>query len=335
MSAQWLNKSSDFSARATALAEPLLRTLAQPTWLRRIRLLLFLLLVLWALFAVARILWFFVPQAQQSAVPQVKVINPVTNSGPASPARKLDIGKMRAWHLFGEAGATVAVPPPAVVSARDGIEKDARQTRLDLKLRGIVASTQDGLGHAIIEHRSRQAVYAVEDKLPVSGRVTLAKVMPRQVILDNGGTYERLELFDKSALGSVAASPVQQPPPQRPSAVTQQASGTGVAAMANDYRSRLYSNPQSLAEVVRISAVRQDGALRGYRIAPGKDKAQFEQLGFKSGDVVTSVNGVPLDNPASTMKLYNMLRSASEVTFELLRDQQPHSLSVSLDEVAP
>lgn len=330
MSAQWLNKSSDFSARVAAWTAPLFHTLAQPLWQRRIRQLLFFLLVLWALFAVARIVWFFVPRAEQGVPAPVAVINPVTRVGPAVTARELDIAKMRGWHLFGEAGASAAVPQPAVVSVREGIEKDARQTRLDLKLRGIVASTEDGLGHAIIEHRARQAVYAVEDKLPVPGRVTLAKVMPRQVILDNGGTYERLELFDKSAIGSVST-----PPPPPPAVAASQRSSSDVAAVANDYRSRLYNNPQSLAKVVRISAVRQDGALRGYRVAPGSDSAQFEQLGFKPGDIVTSVNGVPLDNPASTMKLYNMLRSASEVNFELLRDEQPHSLSVNLDAAGP
>ena len=49
---------------------------------------------------------------------------------------------------------------------------------------GFVASTEDGLGHAIIEHRSQQTVYAVEDELPVPGKVVLAKVMPKQVVLD-------------------------------------------------------------------------------------------------------------------------------------------------------
>ena len=332
MSAQWLNSSSDFTSRVAAAAEPVLLRLSRPEGLRRIRQILLVLFLFWGVLAVARIVWIFVPRGESPALAPAAVINPVRTAAPAAAPQGLDIERLRGWHLFGEAGAEAEAPPPAVATVRDGIEKDARKTRLNLKLRGIVASTEDGLGHAIIEHKSRQAVYAVEDKLPVPGRVSLAKVMPRQVILDNGGTYERLELFDKSTLPTPAPAAAPRPAPSS-SAVDKRADA-GVTAMASDYRSRLYKNPQSLAQVVTVSAVREGGELRGYRVSPGQDREQFEQFGFKPGDLVTSVNGVALDSPASTMKLYNLLRTASEVSFEVQRKDQPLTLSVSLDAAA-
>jgi general secretion pathway protein C len=69
----------------------------------------------------------------------------------------------------------------------------------------------------------------------------------------------------------------------------------------------------------------------GYRVSPGRDAEQFRQLGFEAGDVVTSINGVSLDNPTNTMVLYNSLRTAGEVVFEIKRGDQPLSLSVNLD----
>jgi len=81
---------------------------------------------------------------------------------------------------------------------------------------------------------------------------------------------------------------------------------------------------------VTISAVREDGQLLGYRVAPGKDKQQFEQLGFKPGDLVTSVNGIELNDPANTLRLYQAMRSASEAVFDLQRNDQPVTISVSL-----
>jgi general secretion pathway protein C len=197
-----------------------------------------------------------------------------------------------------------------------------------------VASTGDALGRAIIEYQNQQAVYAVGDKLPVAGQVKLAKVMPQQVVLDNGGTYELLELFEKSSLG---ASTVSAPVPAA-SSVTPAASGqvdrrsdSETTSLAQSYRERLYQNPQSLAEVVNVSAVREGAALLGYRVSPGKDQEQFVQLGFKAGDVVTSVNGLGLDNPANAMVLYNSMRDAGEAVFELQREGQQITLSVNLD----
>jgi general secretion pathway protein C len=249
---------------------------------------------------------------------------------------------MVAWHLFGEAGATA--PPvtepdtTAQINARAGIEDGAQQTRLQLKLTGIVASTEDGLGHAIIEYRNQQAVYAVEDKLPVPGQVKLAKEMPQQVVLDNSGTYELLVLFEESSLGSsTPATPAPRAPSATPPAASAQVdkrTDSATTSLAQSYRERLYLNPQSLAEVVNVSAVREGEALLGYRVSPGKDQEQFAQLGFQAGDLVTSVNGVSLDNPANTMVLYNSMRDAGEVVFELQREGQPLTLSVNLDSAA-
>jgi len=264
-----------------------------------------------------------------------QVINPISTQQVGGESRTLDIARLQKWHLFGEAGKeappVVKVVKPTV--ERDGIEKNAKDTRLNLVLRGVASTAEDGLGQAIIEYKSKQSVYAVEDKLPVPGRVTLAKVMPHQVILDNGGTYERLQLFGKSTIGSSVPAPAPVSRPRQPAANAQldKRGEPDTSALAASYRERLYRDPQSLASVVSISAVRKDNALLGYRVAPGKEREQFEQLGFKAGDLVTSVNGITLDNPANTMRLYNAMRSAGEVVFELERDSQQISLSVNLD----
>jgi len=341
--AQWLSNSSDVSGRVTNSLEGALHSLAQPARARRLRQVLFVLLVLWAVLALSRLLWSLLPAAESSAASDVSVINPVASRGASVKADPVDIDRMVAWHLFGEAGSAAEVvveeDVAEIATARDGIEKGAQETRLELKLRGIVASTEDGLGHAIIEHKSQQRVYAVEDKLPVAGHVVLAKVMPRQVVLDNGGTYELLVLFDDPQLDAqLAARPVQAATPgsgPRPSAAAEQIdkrTDTDATALARSYREQRYHNPQSLAEVVSVSAVREDGNLLGYRIGPGKDRAQFEQLGFKPGDLVTGINGITLDDPANTMRLYQVMRSASEAVFELERENQQLTVSVRLDD---
>ncbi len=339
MPAQWLSQSSVWSGRVGAALTGALHTMAQPAHLRRLRLALLCLLAVWVVLALTRLLWALVPIAEPAAATPPKVINPLSIARSKAAAAPVDIDRMVAWHLFGEVGAAppVVTEPEttAQANARAGIENGAQQTRLQLKLTGIVASTGDGLGHAIIEYQNQQAVYAVDDKLPVPGQVKLAKVMPQQVVLDNGGTYELLVLFEESSLGS---SMPATPAPDALSATSPAASAqidkrsdSETTSLAQSYRERLYQNPQSLAEVVNVSAVREGATLLGYRVSPGKDQEQFEQLGFKAGDMVTSVNGVRLDNPANTMVLYNSMREAGEAVFELQREGQQLTLSVNLD----
>jgi general secretion pathway protein C len=330
--AQWLSNSSAMSGRAGTLLSGVLHAMTQPANARRLRQVFLCLLAVWGMLALTRLLWAFLPAAEPAATAPPKVLNPASTGHARAVATPVDIDRMVAWHLFGEAGAPapVAAAPEAVAPAnsRAGIEEGAKQTRLQLKLRGIVASTEDGLGHAIIEYQNQQAVYAVEDKLPVPGQVKLAKVMPQQVVLDNGGTYELLALFEESSLGTAASAKVSAP---APSAQIDKRGDAEATRLAQGYRERLYQNPQSLADVINISVVREGDAMLGYRVTPGKDQEQFTKLGFKAGDLVTSINGVSLDNPANTMVLYNTMRDAGEAVIELQRDNQPLTLSVNFD----
>lgn len=320
------------------------RHLAQPARARRLRQALVVLLLLWLVWSLVVLFWALFPAGELAEPEGARVVNPVTQA-PASTARPpVDIEQLRGRHLFGEAASSdivaqaVAEPEPATDASRDGIEDDARETRLQLVLRGVVASSEDGLGHAIIEHRKKQAVYAVEDELPVGDNVVLAKVMPRQVVLDNNGTYELLILFEENELGGTMEAPPSTPVRTNTRAPVNRGAPTIVdkreeasaTELASGYRNRLYENPQSLADVVSVNAVRENGELMGYRISPGKDKSQFSELGFKAGDLVTSVNGIVLNDPANTMRLYQTMRSASEAVFDLQRGDQQISVSVSL-----
>ncbi len=336
MPAQGLSSYGDSLRRGADVLETALRRLTRPEGMRRLRQGLVLLLSFWAVIALSQLIWTLLPDGGSPWPDDAEVINPVALAAPTASAESVDLARIRAWHLFGEAGAQPApsaVAEPAQVAAapaRDGIEKGARETRLAAKLRGVVASSQDGSGYAIIEINAQQDIYRVDDKLPLPGQVLLAKVLPGKVVLDNGGTYELLPLFEDSGLDAQLLQPPAQV--QQPAGAAQ--AGASASAVARSYRERLYQNPQSLADVVTVSAVRENGELLGYRIAPGKEQEQFALLGFQPGDLVTGVNGIALNDPANTLRLYQTMRSAGEAVFDLQRGGVPVTVSVSLGEAA-
>ena len=91
----------------------------------------------------------------------------------------VDIDRMVEWHLFGEAGATAQAVIEASIEvetdSREGIEEGARETSLQLKLRGIVASTEDGLGYAIIENANQQAIYCRRRQVARAGQCSFGQ----------------------------------------------------------------------------------------------------------------------------------------------------------------
>lgn len=354
MTAAWHTRVSSTGAQ---LVQAVVDALDEPRTRQFIRYFLLALLLFWMLRSVVLGIWSFVPSAAPLTLPS-PAINPPQPQQAESRGTPVDIDRLVAAQLFGAADeAALASAAAAADQARAmteaeaaealaGIEDGAPETRLPLVLRGVVAASEAGLGQAVIEHRNTQDLYRVGDDLPVSGEVVLAKVMPNQVVIDNGGRYELLRLFEASE--AISSLPAGSKPRRAASAVEtarravvappastggSSAGGRAVTdpeSIAGAYRDRLYSDPQSLADVVTVTAVREGDALRGYRLQPGRARAEFAALGFRPGDLVIAVNGLDLSDPANTVRLYQAMRSAEQAVIDLERGGERLSLTVNL-----
>lgn len=330
-------------------SQALFQQFAEPRRLGLIQQGLLLLLVVWMAGSLAQLFWTAWPESSARDISGLEIVNPMSSGQASRRQVSVDLDSMLGLGLFGDPineEAELAAATSAVDIPPEGIEQGARETRLAVKLTGIVASSEEGLGTAVIEAGGSEGNFMVGDDLPVSGNVKLAKVLPKQVVLDNNGTYELLKLFDDSGLDGLAS--IQQETTASTTSNGRDApdnpGSTGDAGdvrindqaarqLAAQYRQQLYDDPQSLAQVVKVSAVRGDGGLKGYRVAPGRDAEQFRQLGFESGDVVTAVNGLALSDPANTMRLYQTMRDATDATFDVERKGSTVTISVSLGEV--
>ena len=309
--------------------------LSQPTHLRRLQQLLVVIFGLWALVNLVSAFWAVWPGASTQAQ-DADIINPVTVVQASRQRVDVDLDSMLGLGLFGDPTNESAAPElatPELKGDRDGIEQGARETRLDLKLTGILASSEDGLGTVIIAAKGAQANYSVGDKLPAAGSVSLAKVMAKQVVIDNNGTYELLKLFDKDEFSDVAERELARTAKDSEKPSNVRVSDEEAIALASDYRAQLYKNPDALRDLVRIAAVRENGGLRGYRLSPGRDAEQFAQLGFQRGDIVTAINGYSLADPSNTVRLYQLMRDTTDATFEVERSGTMITVSISLTDI--
>lgn len=318
-----------------------LRRLSDSGRLPKLQRALLLLLVLWAINSAVDVVIALIPSDNIAFQAHVSVNPAPSTSGASLSAETIDVSSILGADVFGTVAVSevqAAIEEEAEVKARDGIEAGAQETRLALKLTGIIASTSDGLGSAMIEAKKQQEIYAVGDALPANGKVTLAKILPKQVVIDNNGTYELITLFGDAGIAGIkelGEKPAQTPAESSnaETAATSAVSANQQRRLASRYRQQLYNNPQSLSGLLSISAVQGQGGLKGYRVSPGRDTAQFTALGFKSGDIVTAVNGYALSDPTNTVRLYQLMRDATDATFDIERDGAPVSISVSLSTI--
>lgn len=321
-----------------ARARNAIRWLADAERLPKLQRVLLVVFVLWAINSLVDVVVAFIPseRAQQSVATPV---NPApASSAQSRSAETIDVSSILGADVFGPVAAsevqTVAAET-ALANPREGIENGASETRLALKLTGIVASTSDGLGSAMIEAKKKQELYSVGDALPANGKVTLAKILPKQVVIDNNGTYELITLFSDNGIAGIVKTaskptPTSSEPVETAGVSTQTVNSPQQQRLASRYRQQLYDDPQSLAGLVSISAVQGQDGLKGYRLSPGRDAAQFTALGFEAGDIVTGVNGYSLSDPANTVRLYQLMRDATGATFDIEREGAPVTINVSL-----
>lgn len=266
----------------------------------------------------ARLFWLIFAPTQAVDVPPAYM--PHSPSSPAIQNANVDIAALKALDLFGKKTGQDA---PAQEVEQQPVVIDAVETKLDLVLKGIVGSNRDDSARAIIARGDEQDIYAPGDKLPVGNRVSLDRVLNDRVILNSSGRYESLLLYEEGESFQSEAIQTVAGQPQKRIAVPEPA------------RQALASGriPESINDIIRLTVARKGSEIIGYRVRPGRYRDFFDQLGFKTGDVVTHVNGVNVDDPGKAMSVYKEVRAVDAARFDILRDGESLSLEIDLAEL--
>lgn len=245
--------------------------------------------------------------------PAVTIEIPAVDPAPAAPvAQASPLAQVAEIPLFGVLGVGAA-PEPVV----------APDTRLRLRLVGLVAGDTPDQGKAIIaESGSPERLYGIGD--PVGGgQARLHQIHPDRVILEHAGTYETLRL--PRADGTTAGAPGTAPTRTAPAAAAPTS-----AEEPRIQRSDWLQDPERLLQTVRARPVIQGGMLHGLEVHPTRNARQFQQAGLRPGDVITSVNGVPLSAIDDTDRLFQDLSGQVRVDIVVERDGQPLPISIQL-----
>lgn len=325
------------------------QSLGKPSTLILARNILVVVFLLWACSNLANLFWALLPAPTlpepSSAAPRNVVIEVNTGANQGS----IDIESLAAIELFGSVDATAAVEEVAPV-ATDIIE-DARETSLNLTLKGVIKSSIPENSEAFIAHARDEKAYKVGDRLPGGNNVKLLQVQANQVILDNNGNNESLRLFEPnndlgnsrndSARSNVSLGRVTRDPQEILNEALEEAGVDPNSSTASDDEDdddeddtepRVVTRaPKSLAEVIKFSVAREGTDIVGYRIRPGRDREIFDQLGLQPNDIVTEINGIALNNSGSITQVYREMREATSARVTLLRDGQSQSINIELD----
>lgn len=229
----------------------------------------------------------------------------VYGSSPAT-VPTLDLPSIINAHLFGV--APVALDPGA-----------APASSANLVLAGTLAGRDPESGWAIIGPSAQGGrVYATGMNLP--GGAKLVAVYPDRVILDRNGRRESLSL--PRLTGSAGPTPV-----------TYQPTGAMPSTLADGVRELIAQDPAAISEVLRPQPVFAGGQQKGYRVYPGRNREQFVRLGLQAGDLITAINGAPLDDPNRGLDTLRSIGAGGSVMLSIERNGQSQQLTVDSSNV--
>ncbi|PSV13340.1 type II secretion system protein GspC [Photobacterium kishitanii] len=271
------------------------------------RILTCLLVVIFAWVA-GRLVWSIVEPAPAVARWQPLIVSVNTSQ------QQLPVNEILSLNLFGRYQANAA---PVAVKP---VKQDAPQTQLRLTLVGVVASSTPSKALAVVTNNGKQNTYGINEVID-NTRATLIAVYNDRVIIRNNGRDETL-MLEGLKFTKPSAAPVSSQRNTSPS--------NGNAAELAKIKQEILSEPQTLFSYIRLSQVKKDGQIEGYRVNPGKNRILFDQVGLKANDLAVSINGNSLTDPAIMAKLWGELSSASDFTLTVERDGQLHDIHIEL-----
>jgi general secretion pathway protein C len=229
----------------------------------------------------------------------------------AAPPPPLDIGGLVNAHLFGSAAAQAT-----------GDAANAPPSSMPLVLTGLFATENPKEGMAIIGESAQTAKFVLVGQ-QVPGGAQLHAVYNDRAIIERGGALESV-LLPRTPSGNLAMAPPPAPLGQP----------EGNEAVVERMRKLVSDDPGLIGQVMRPQPVFAGGKMRGFRVYPGANRQAFARIGLRPGDLVTAVNGTPLDDKDRAQEIFSTLSSSTDARVSITRNGRQQDLVLNLAQIA-
>lgn len=240
------------------------------------------------------------------------------------------------------------VPPEPEVQP----EGEYPRSDLPLTLVGTLVAGNPQWSMAMLQDKSTKVGVTVRTSENVQDGAKLVTVERERIILERNGRLEQIEIDGEggeAAPGAPGVNPGVKPPftpsgatgltPPKP-ATSASLLGGGAGDKLADFRKgitklnenaykvdrstlqKALDDPSKLRDGAQVLPNYDKGKISGFKVAGLKPNSIFSDLGILSGDIITKVNGRPLNSPNEALKLYQNLSSTGNVTIEVERNGQ-------------
>jgi general secretion pathway protein C len=219
--------------------------------------------------------------------------------------------------------------PDVQIAGEGGFDTNtAKESALPLQLVGTIVHVNPGKSVATIQlkgNADKVLPYIANDD--VEGMATLIKIERKKAFIRNtsSGALEYIQIKDDTSF----AFKKQNPPPSAQQGPVQKEGDNNFAIARNDLEKQMQNLPELLTQARAVPNM-VAGRVDGFRILDVQDGSLYTNLGIKTGDIIKSVDGEPIDSPAKAMELYNGLRSKNQLRLTVERNGQVQTMTYNI-----
>jgi general secretion pathway protein C len=220
-------------------------------------------------------------------------------------------------------------PPPQI--AAPVVER----IDLQLDLIGVSTASAGKQPYAIIANRTgEQGVFKLGQQVGDAGK--LVEVDKDRVLIDHNGKRIAVVLPASDLPGGVEAAVPDEPPQEDASADDPDAEpyepnvedlGDNRYRIPRDTLDHSMGNLSQILTQIRAIPNIQNGKTNGFALSEIEPGSVFDEMGLEEGDVLRSVNGQQMNDPALAMQMMSSLRNANQITIQVLREGHPTTLT--------
>ena len=257
-------------------------------------------------------------------------MTPATTSAPAISTHIVDNGAINRprgayQEIVNRDIFNLTPPPQAPVQVEEKID-------LHLQLVGVSTGKPP---FAIIENRNgEQGVFRLGQMVGDAGK--LVEVDKDQVFIDHNGKRVALILPREDMPGPVEAAQPEAPPEeadnsdQEPFEPNVEDLGDNRYKIPRETVDHSMGDLGSILTQIRAIPNVQNGKINGFALSEIEPGSVFDEMGLEEGDVLRSINGQPMTDPALAMQMMSSLRNANQINIQVLREGHPTTLTYQI-----
>ncbi|MDR1976389.1 MAG: PDZ domain-containing protein [Campylobacteraceae bacterium] len=202
----------------------------------------------------------------------------------------------------------------------------------DIKLIAVYREVKGDKGFAVVQEGSEVKILKEGENL---GRYKLSEIKSDGIFLTESGRQFWVGFAKGTLNPAPPASAIIGPPSgatllARDMRIEQELLASQAAGQPNmeEYSNviqkgelnQFLDNPDSVFKNIGFKEVVRNGKLEGFRVLSVNRNSPFAKLGLRAGDIITSFNGVQLDNYSRVLEIYNNAKTYSRVRIEVMRN---------------